>query len=121
MAAADHLAIETADRKNAVESYVYSIRSCIHGDLAEFSTDQERSSLSKLLDDTENWLYGEGEEDVTKSVYQGKLDDLRKLGEVFRKREAEDRPEAIKDLIDAISHWQTEASSTDEKYSHIED
>lgn len=121
MAAADQLAVETADRKNAVESYVYSIRSRIGEDLLEFTTENERSAISKLADETENWLYGEGE-DVTKSVYQAKLEDLQKLGEpaVVRKREAEERPEALRALVDAISHWQTEATSTDDKYSHIE-
>jgi len=121
MAAADQLAIETADRKNAVESYVYNIRSRIGDDLLEFTTENERSAFSKLADETENWLYGDGE-DVTKSVYQAKLDELQKLGEplVTRKREHEERPEAIRALVDTISHWQTEASSTDEKYSHIE-
>jgi len=121
MAAADQLAIETAERKNAVESYVYNIRSRLGSDLVEFSTDTERDTLSKLADETENWLYGDGE-DVTKSAYQGKLDELQKLGEpiVLRKREHEERPEAIKSLVDTISHWQTEASSTDEKYSHID-
>jgi len=121
MAAADQLAIETAERKNALESYVYNMRSRLGTDLVEFSTDQERSTLTKLCDETESWLYGDGE-DVTKSVYQGKLDELQKLGEpiALRKREFEERPEATKSLVDAISHWQTEASSTDEKYSHID-
>ena len=37
---------------------------------------QDRSKLSKLLDDTENWLYEEGE-DETKTVYVKKLEELK--------------------------------------------
>lgn len=121
MSADDQLATETADAKNAVETYVYNIRSRISSDLAEFATDQEKSALSKLADDAENWLYGDGE-DVAKNLYQQKLGELQRLGEpiVLRKRESEERPEALKALIDAISYWQHEATTADEKYSHIE-
>lgn len=121
MAAADQLAIETAESKNALESYVLNTRSSLHSELAEFSTEQERTPLLKLLDDAENWLYGDGE-DVTKSAYVDKLNSLKKLGDpiALRAREAELRPEAVKALVDAIAHWQDEASSTSDKYEHIE-
>jgi len=121
MAASDQLAVETADRKNALESYIYTMRSRITGDLSEYSTETERSTLSKLLDDGENWLYGDGE-DVTKSVYAGRLAELQKLGDPIasRLREAEFRPEVIKSLLDTISHYQAEVADTSDKYSHID-
>lgn len=39
MIAADRLAIETVDRKNAVESYIYDMRGKINESLASFATD----------------------------------------------------------------------------------
>lgn len=121
MIAADTLAIETAESKNALESYVYSTRSALQTSLAPFSTDSERAPLLQMLDDTENWLYGDGE-DVTKSVYSGKLAELKKLGDPIslRGKEAETRGEAIKALVDAIAYWQGEVTSTSDKYEHIE-
>lgn len=59
MAASDLLASETADRKNALESYVYSMRSRLSGDLKDYSTEQDNSTLLNLLNDAENWLYGD--------------------------------------------------------------
>eukprot|EP01111_Echinosteliopsis_oligospora_P011189 TRINITY_DN362_c0_g1_i2.p1 TRINITY_DN362_c0_g1~~TRINITY_DN362_c0_g1_i2.p1 ORF type:complete len:802 (-),score=310.35 TRINITY_DN362_c0_g1_i2:32-2437(-) len=120
MAAADQLAVETADRKNALESYIYTMRSRLSEDLQAYSTDSERSTLSSLLDAGENWLYGEGE-DVTKSVYAGKLAELQKLGDpiVNRLKEAENRPEVTKALLDTIAQYQSELADTSDKYSHI--
>jgi len=121
MIVADQLAIETADRKNAVESYVYNMRSQLTAEFADFSLESEKTTLLKLLDTTEEWLYGDGE-DVAKNIYQGKLDEMKKLGDPIatRKRESETRPDALHALVDAIAYWQTEATSTDEKYDHIE-
>lgn len=121
MMAADTLAIETAEAKNALESYVYDTRSALQSSLSAYATEQDRSVLLKQLDEAENWLYGDGE-DVTKSVYSEKLSELKKLGDpiALRGREAETRPEAVNALVDAIAHWQGEVTSTSDKYEHIE-
>jgi heat shock protein 4 len=121
MVASDTLAIETAEAKNALESYVYDMRSSIQGPLVPFSTEQERTPFLKMFDDAENWLYGDGE-DVTKSLYAEKLAELRKLGDpiALRGREAETRPEAVTALVDAIAYWQGEISTTSDKYDHID-
>jgi heat shock protein 4 len=121
MVSSDQLAIETSEAKNALESYVLNTRSSLNSELQDFATEQERSPLLKMLDDAENWLYGDGE-DVAKNAYTDKLDELKKRGDpiLLRKKEFELRPEAVKGLVDAIAYWQDEASSTSEKYEHIE-
>lgn len=121
MIAADTLAIETSESKNALESYVYSTRSALQSSLNPFSTESERTPLLKMLDDAENWLYGDGE-DVTKSVYAEKLASLKKLGDpiAIRGKEAELRGEAVNALVDSIAYWQGEVTSTSDKYEHIE-
>jgi heat shock protein 4 len=85
MAASDRLAVETADRKNAVEAYVYDMRNKINETLSAFATEADKEAFEKLLNATEDWLYGEGE-DATKSVYVKKLEELQALGNPIVKR-----------------------------------
>jgi len=120
MMAADRLAAETADRKNHVESYVYEMRGKISDSLASFATDAEREKLSKLLEDTESWLYGEGE-DVSKSEYVKRLDEMKALGEPIsrRKYEDENRYEAVSGLRAALDQWNMVATSVEPQYDHI--
>lgn len=65
-----------------------------------------------MLDDTENWLYGEGAE-ATKSTYQKKLDELKTLGDpiVRRQIEAENRLETVQTLRTAIESVKLQATS----------
>jgi len=74
-----------------------------------------------LLEKTEEWLYGEGE-DVVKSVYAQKLAELRVLGEpiVRRKFEDENRYDSILQLRGIIQSLTLTAESEDPKYDHIE-
>jgi len=121
MIAADRLAIETVDRKNAVESYIYDMRGKINESLASFATDDEKIKFEKLLNETENWLYEEGE-NCTKSVYIQKLNELQALGNpiVKRKYEYENRYDALVSIRKIIDQYKTIASSEDPQYSHIE-
>lgn len=59
-----------------MEEYVYEIRGKIHDDLEKFISDGDRDKLSLQLEDTENWLYEEGE-DCKKQVYLDKLAELK--------------------------------------------
>ncbi len=49
----------------------------------------EREALSAALSETEDWLYGDGE-DETKSVYVAKLAELRGRGGPIEERAADD-------------------------------
>ncbi|EFA86442.1 heat shock protein Hsp70 family protein [Heterostelium album PN500] len=120
MHAADCLASETADKKNALESYIYDMRSKLSGALKPFATEQESNNLMSLLTTAEDWLYGDGE-DATKSVYVAKLDELQKIGNPIEKRrtDRENYPEAVDGLRQSTSFYKHEASSNAEKYEHI--
>ncbi len=67
----------------------------------------------KLLNETEDWLYGEGE-DSTKSIYVSKLADLQKLGDPITKRyrEEEERPAALESLRSTIREYIDLAATT---------
>lgn len=120
MQAADKLQEETADRKNAVETYVYKIRNGLHGPLEPFASPAEKESLLSALQACEDWLYEDGE-DVTKSVYVSKLEEMKGLcGPVeARASEAEHRPAAVSSLRSLAEGYVTWAHSTDSRYAHI--
>jgi molecular chaperone DnaK (HSP70) len=121
MQAADKLAKETADMKNAVESYQYTIRDKLSGELAKYGTPEDVAKLKRELDDARDWLYGDGEAQ-TKGIYAERLKKMQALGDPIcrRKAEADARPAAIRELESATAQWAAFVATKDEKYSHIE-
>ena len=67
MAAADSLQRATDEAKNALEEYVYMLRSKVQAECADFVNSDERESLVSQLNAMEDWLYEDGE-DEKKSV-----------------------------------------------------
>ncbi|KAJ7567999.1 hypothetical protein O6H91_01G015000 [Diphasiastrum complanatum] len=117
----DRVMEETKDRKNAVEAYVYDMRNKLYEKLQDYVTDTEREELSAKLQQTEDWLYEEGEDEI-KSVYIAKLEELKKLGDPIeeRQREEEARGPAIAELHYYTSSFREAALSSDPKFDHIE-
>ncbi|XP_045897538.1 heat shock 70 kDa protein 4-like, partial [Micropterus dolomieu] len=102
----DKLEKERNDAKNYVEEYVYDMRDKLHGMLEKFVSESDRDALSVKLEDTENWLYEDGE-DQPKQVYIDKLAELKKLGQPIQERymEAEERPKAFEELGKQIQQY----------------
>ncbi|CAG8494865.1 11263_t:CDS:2 [Acaulospora colombiana] len=120
MVVSDKLVADTETQKNALEEYVYDIRSKVETTYSEFVDPAIKETFVKLLNETEEWLYDEGE-DSTKSIYSEKLDQLKKYGVpiVERYREAEDLPRAENLLRESISSFILNATSNDERFAHI--
>lgn len=121
----DKLEKERNDAKNYVEEYVYEMREKLHGVLENFVSEADRDSFSLKLEDTENWLYEDGE-DQQKQVYIDKLAELKKLGEPIQRRymEAEERPKALDELGRQIQQYMkvVEAyKAKDELYDHLDE
>ncbi|PGH17153.1 hypothetical protein AJ79_01291 [Helicocarpus griseus UAMH5409] len=72
----DKLVADTEDKKNELETHIYELRDKIDGVYAEFASDDEKAKLKAKLDETEDWLYEEGD-DTTKAVYVAKMDEIR--------------------------------------------
>ncbi|KAI9638177.1 putative heat shock protein [Dioszegia hungarica] len=121
MAADDKLVMETEDRKNALEEYVYDNRSKLDGRYAIYVQEKEKSDLLAGLQEAEDWLYSEEGEDATKSQYVERLDKLKVMGDPIQLRwkESEDRPKAASELREVLNTYLTAAQSGDEKYSHL--
>uniref|UniRef100_A0A3Q2YEI2 Heat shock protein family A (Hsp70) member 4 like n=2 Tax=Hippocampus comes TaxID=109280 RepID=A0A3Q2YEI2_HIPCM len=114
---------EANDAKNAVEEYVYDLRNKLCGIYEKYITEEDSNRLTLLLEDTENWLYEEGE-DQSKDVYVEKLDALRSLGQPIqdRHREHEDRPKAFEELGKRLQFYMKFVDSykqKDERYLHV--
>lgn len=72
----DKLVADTADRKNALEEYIYDMRAKIDDLYSDFASEAEKEKLKNKLQESEDWLYDEGE-DATKAVYIAKFDEVR--------------------------------------------
>ncbi|XP_071951442.1 97 kDa heat shock protein-like [Antedon mediterranea] len=124
MQANDKLERDKSHARNNVEEYVYEMRGKIYEQLEKFIKEDDRTQFSKLLDDTENWLYEDGE-DVEKNIYIKKLEELKKHGDpvVMRYKESIDRPDAFEMLGKTLIHYNKILDSYkkgDELYNHIE-
>ncbi|KAJ7123924.1 heat shock protein 70 family [Mycena filopes] len=98
MHAADKLVMDTEDRKNALEEYVYDTRAKLDERYLHFVQPEEKSKLLVALQEAEDWLYSEEGEDATKSAYVSRLDALKTL-----------------------NTYMAQATSGEEKYAHIDE
>ncbi|KAA0711450.1 Heat shock 70 kDa protein 4L Heat shock 70-related protein APG-1 [Triplophysa tibetana] len=119
----DKLEKERNDAKNGVEEYVYDLRDKLCGIYEKFVSEDESNRLILMLEDTENWLYEEGE-DQEKEIYQDKLSELKKFGGPIeeRYREHEGRPRAFDELGKKIQLFMKTADAykqKDERYQHL--
>ncbi|KAL5077508.1 hypothetical protein RYX36_016492 [Vicia faba] len=94
----------TKEKKNTLESYVYETRSKLFNTYRSFASDQERDDISRSLQETEDWLYEDGD-DETEHAYTSKLEDLKRLVDPIENRfkDEEERAQAIKELSTFIS------------------
>ncbi|XP_022430302.1 heat shock protein 105 kDa isoform X2 [Delphinapterus leucas] len=121
----DKLEKERNDAKNAVEEYVYEFRDKLCGPYEKFICEQDHQNFLRLLTETENWLYEEGE-DQAKQTYVDKLEELMKIGTPIKVRfqEAEERPKIFEELGQRLQHYAKIAAdfrNNDEKYNHIDE
>lgn len=114
------LAVAIANAKNAVETYVYDARDKIYGQWAPYISESEAAAFGELLDQTGDWLYGEGE-DQTKAVYEQKLLSLKALGDPleFRMSEHAARDDVLAHFQNTHTDYNGRATEESEKYEHI--
>ncbi|TKA45835.1 Heat shock protein hsp88 [Friedmanniomyces endolithicus] len=81
MISEDKLVADTEDKKNELESEIYSMRNKMDepydsNGYSEFASEEEKDKVKAKCESLEDWLYDEGE-DATKAQYIAKLDELR--------------------------------------------
>ncbi|XP_057591153.1 heat shock 70 kDa protein 4 isoform X1 [Hippopotamus amphibius kiboko] len=120
----DKLEKERNDAKNAVEEYVYEMRDKLVGEYEKFVSEDDRNNFTLKLEDTENWLYEDGE-DQPKQVYVDKLAELKNLGQPIKIRfqESEERPKLFEELGKQIQQYMKVISSfknKEDQYDHLD-
>ncbi|KAI9335190.1 heat shock protein 70 family [Zopfochytrium polystomum] len=120
MEVADRLVVDTAEKRNQLEEYVYYARGQLEMAWSEFITDADRATFNKELDAMEDWLYGEGE-DAAKGVYVEKLDELKKKGDpvAARYKDSDERPRAEKLFREFCNGVMVKLAAEDDRYAHI--
>ncbi|CAI0379794.1 unnamed protein product [Linum tenue] len=74
----DRIVEQAKEKKNALESYVYEMHNKLFNTLRSFASDEEREGISRSLQETEEWLYGDGD-DETENAYTTKMQDLKQM------------------------------------------
>ncbi|MBA0662912.1 hypothetical protein Goklo_006977 [Gossypium klotzschianum] len=108
----------TAELKNNLEEYIYATKEKLETseDFEKVSSNDERQSVIKKLDEVQEWLYTDGE-DASASEFQDRLNSLKATADpiFFRFKELTARPEAVEvarqylsDLKQSIRGWETE-------------
>ncbi|XP_044404029.1 heat shock 70 kDa protein 17 [Triticum urartu] len=107
----------TAELKNNLESYIYSMKEKLEEstDMLAVSTEQERESFTEKLSEVQDWLYMDGEE-AQANEFQERLDQLKAMGDpiLFRMSELKARPAAcgsarlyLTELQKIVKNWET--------------
>jgi len=107
------------NEKMLFESYILNIRKRLDVDLLEYSTEEERENFKKLLNEAEDWLYGDGD-DATKSAYIEKTTELMRIGNPIEARRKEDHSteEARTEIFALTANYRNSINA--EKYEHID-
>ncbi|XP_076922441.1 heat shock 70 kDa protein 16-like [Bidens hawaiensis] len=103
---------QTKEKKNTLESFVYDTRNKLLSSYRSFATDEERDGISRNLQETEDWLYEDGD-DETEQAYTGRLHELKKLVDPVESRYKEEdaRAHATKTLSNCINKYRSAAQS----------
>jgi hypoxia up-regulated 1 len=99
--------------KNDVEAWIFSSRQKLNEDGMELvSTEEERSAISTLLEEGEDWLWEDGE-DVAASVYKSKKSNMTtEVKDVFfRYDELEQRANALKHFKAVVEDTRSRTSN----------
>ena len=120
MANEDRIIVETADRRNELESYIYAMRDKLDGNLKDFVTNSEKMQFMESIQTAEDWLYEDGF-DSTKSLYIKKLDELKVRGNPIERRkwENEHRGENCDGIRKQIDFCKNFSSQDTEATAHI--
>uniref|UniRef100_A0A182P7N9 Heat shock 70 kDa protein 4 n=1 Tax=Anopheles epiroticus TaxID=199890 RepID=A0A182P7N9_9DIPT len=125
MIANDRQEKERIDARNALEEQVYEVREKIQEDgaLHDYIDPQDAAAICRELEETENWLYEEGES-CEKGVYKERLENMRAKIDPVRNRCEEfngheqaftDLGHAIQQTLKAVEQYRAK----EPKYEHL--
>ncbi len=83
----DNIILDFKALKNHLESYCYDMRNSVNadGNMKEFIDPSVVGPFLKSIDETVDWIYGEGES-ASKDIYEKKLNDMKEIGMKVKER-----------------------------------
>eukprot|EP00434_Breviolum_minutum_P004825 symbB.v1.2.004252.t1/scaffold241.1/size254724/7 len=113
--------IETDEKKNDLEGYIFNARAKISdsGEWVSFIAPEDREKFEKELQKAEDWLYDNF--DGTKVQYIDKLDELKTLGNPvqYRHKESGMREEWLRAVRNTVANYRKVAEQPGDRYGHI--
>jgi len=112
--------IETDERKNDLETYIYNMRDkCGGGEYSAFISPADLEKFNADLQKTEDWVYDTY--DGTKTMFIEKLDELKCHGDgvVWRFKEDSMRKEWVEAVQGTVNNYRAAAENPGDKYGHI--
>eukprot|EP00747_Dinoflagellata_sp_TGD_P110145 gnl/TRDRNA2_/TRDRNA2_170883_c0_seq12.p1 gnl/TRDRNA2_/TRDRNA2_170883_c0~~gnl/TRDRNA2_/TRDRNA2_170883_c0_seq12.p1 ORF type:complete len:813 (-),score=241.52 gnl/TRDRNA2_/TRDRNA2_170883_c0_seq12:121-2559(-) len=111
--------VETDEKRNDLESYIFNTRDKLEGEYAPFISSADKDKFNKDLQTAEDWLYDT--EDATKLMYVDKLNELKVIGDpvVWRMKEAGLRSEWVDAVTGTITNYRAAAENPGDRYGHI--
>ncbi|KAL8032838.1 hypothetical protein ABFX02_13G123000 [Erythranthe guttata] len=96
----------TKEKKNTLEAYVYETRNKLLNSYRSFATDSEKEGICSNLQQTEEWLYEDGDSE-SENVYTEKLENLKKMVVPIedRYKEEEARALATRNLLNCLVEY----------------
>ncbi|KAL4585442.1 hypothetical protein LXL04_010063 [Taraxacum kok-saghyz] len=115
---------QTKEKKNTLESFVYDTREKLLSSHRSFATEEEREGMCRHLQETEEWLYEDGD-DESEQAYTQRLEHLKKLVDPIENRYKEEngRAQATTTLSNCIKQYRRAADSlppTEKEAVHME-
>jgi len=113
--------LETDERRNDLESYIFTTRDkiCEGNAWGPYISGPDRDSFNSALTSAEDWLYDNLE--ATKAQFIEKLEELKILGDpvVWRFKEAGMRADWVAAVAGTVKNYRTAAETPGDKYGHI--
>ena len=112
----------THDMRNSLEALIYATRSALEESLSQYIDSAGREVLAEQLNDAESWLYGDGFE-ADKATLEGRRKALVALAAPLqtRKWEAENRYDAVQNLLKLIEDFRGAADNVSGRHAHLSD
>lgn len=120
MTNSDRQVRDTAEKKNELESMIYTWRDKLTGSYRDYVLPATSQEIMETLSGIEEWLYGDGS-DSTKAVYAERIGKLREIVDPIERRYKgyQQVPEAAEELRKTLAESEELALSQLEKYTHI--
>ena len=109
----DNMVRDTHDKKNALESYIYDLRSKLADKYKDYTPPQLIENIIKKLGENETWLYNDGAS-AAKGQYVAKLEELKKVGDPIIKRYIEytHLPDILNELLQTRLQYEQFVANT---------